>query len=100
MEEERKIYIGNLDYGVTEDDLKQVLEGKGLQAKDLKIITDRLTGRSKGFGFAEFENEDDAKKAVSSLDGFDFKGRKLRVNQARKQRPRFERNDNYSRFRK
>lgn len=91
MEEDKKIYIGNLDYGVSEEDLKKILEEKGLQTAELKIVMDKFTGRSKGFGFAEFEKKEDAQLAIDSLDGFELKGRRLRVNKAKKQRPRFER---------
>ena len=91
MEEEKKIYIGNLDYGVTEEDLKKALEEKDIEASELKIITDKITGRSKGFGFAEFENTEAAQNAILTLDGYELKGRKLRVNKARQQQPRFRR---------
>jgi RNA recognition motif-containing protein len=91
MEEENKIYIGNLDYSITEDELNKLLEEKGIQTTEMKIITDKFTGRSKGFGFAEFENNEDAKNAILSLDGHELKGRKLRVNKARRQSPRFGR---------
>ena len=98
MEEEKKIYIGNLDYNITEEELQKEMEERGYQIKELKIITDKYTGRSKGFGFAEFENVEDAKKAIESLDGHEIKGRKLRVNKARRQRPRFENPDKFDRF--
>jgi len=100
MEEEKKIYIGNLDYNVTEEDLQKAMEEKGLQTKELKIVTDKFTGRSKGFGFAEFEKAEDAQLAIDSLDGYEVKGRQLRVNRARKQRPRFERSDKFNKFRR
>jgi RNA recognition motif-containing protein len=98
MEEERKIYIGNLDYEVKEDDLKQLFEEKSIEAKEIKIVTDKFTGRSKGFGFAEFEKTEEAQSAIESLDGQDLKGRTLRVNKARKQRPRFDRGDRFPKF--
>lgn len=91
MEEDKKIYIGNLDYGVSEEDLKKIMEEKGIQTAEVKIVMDKFTGRSKGFGFAEFEKKEDAQVAIDSLDGFELKGRRLRVNKAKKQRPRFER---------
>ena len=53
MEEQKKIYIGNLEYSVTESDVRKLLEEKGINAEDIKLITDKYTGRSKGFGFAE-----------------------------------------------
>lgn len=91
MQEEKKIYIGNLDYGVTESDIAGVLEEKGLTAKEITIIEDKYTGRSKGFGFAEFETPEDAQKAIDDLNGQDFKGRNLKVSRAQKMRPRKER---------
>jgi len=91
MEEDKKIYIGNLDYNVTEEELQKTIEEKGLQIKELKIITDKFTGKSKGFGFAEFEKNEDAQSAIESLDGHELKGRRLKVNKARQQQPRFER---------
>jgi len=91
MEEDKKIYIGNLDYNVTEEELQKTIEEKGLQIKELKIITDKFTGKSKGFGFAEFEKNEDAQSAIESLDGHELKGRRLKVNKAIQQQPRFER---------
>lgn len=95
MDEEKKIYIGNLDYGVTEEELRKEMEDKGLKLKELKIITDKFTGRSKGFGFAEFDKNEDAQQAIDTLDGHELRGRRLRVNKARKQRPRFDRSDKF-----
>jgi cold-inducible RNA-binding protein len=88
MEESKKIYVGNLDYGVNEEDLKQALEDNGLTAGEVSIISDKYTGRSKGFGFIEFETEEDAQKAIDALNGKDLNGRALRVNKAQKRKPR------------
>ena len=88
MEEEKKVYIGNLEYGVGEGELKALLEGKGLAAKEVTVIMDKYTGRSKGFGFAEFETADDAQKAIDALNGQDLNGRALKVNKAQKRKPR------------
>ncbi len=88
MEEEKKIYIGNLEYGVGEGELKALLEGKGLAAKEVTVIMDKYTGRSKGFGFAEFETAEDAQKAIDALNGQDMNGRALKVNKAQKRKPR------------
>lgn len=90
MEEENKIYIGNLEYSITEEDLTEILKEKGFEAKDIKIIRDKFTGRSKGFGFAEFENDEQVQKAIDSLDGHELKARKLKVSKARRREPRFE----------
>ena len=79
------IYIGNLNYTVREDQLQGVMEDFGA-VNSVKIIVDRETGRSKGFGFVEMENEEDAKKAIEELNGAEFEGRTMVVNEAR---PRF-----------
>ena len=88
MEEEKKVYLGNLEYGVTEADIRGLLEAEGINATEVKIISDRFTGRPKGFGFAEFATEEDAGKAISSLDGKELNGRALKVSKARKMEPR------------
>ncbi|MFH1519295.1 MAG: RNA-binding protein [Candidatus Omnitrophota bacterium] len=91
MEEEKKVYIGNLEFGTTEDDLRKFIEEKGLSAKDVKIITDKFSGKSKGFGFAEFETEEQTQQAVDTLNEQELNGRALRVSKARKMRPRTDR---------
>jgi RNA recognition motif-containing protein len=88
MEEQKKLYIGNLEYGVTDADLKKFIEEKGINPKEVKIITDKYSGRSKGFGFAEFETEEQAQAAIDALNEQEFNGRKLTVNKARKMEPR------------
>ncbi len=84
MEEESKIYIGNLDYGVTEEDLKAVLTEKGFQAKEVTVIKDKYTNRSKGFGFAKFDTEEEVDKAIEALNGVELKSRSMNVSKARK----------------
>ncbi|MCD6228965.1 MAG: RNA-binding protein [Candidatus Omnitrophica bacterium] len=92
MEEEKnKIYVGNLEYSVNEEELKKTFEGKGIHTKNLKIIKDKYTGKSKGFGFVEVESEEIIQQAIDSLDGKELKGRKLRISRARKPKSRFER---------
>jgi RNA recognition motif-containing protein len=76
------IYVGNLLREATEDDLRQAFEAFG-QVTSVKIITDRYTGDSRGFGFVEMPNAQEAKSAISGLDGKDLKGRTLKVNEAR-----------------
>ena len=88
MEEEKKIYIGNLEYGIAESDLASTLEGEGLTAKEISVIRDKYSGRSKGFGFAEFETKEDADKAIEALNGKEVNGRALKVNKAQKMKPR------------
>jgi cold-inducible RNA-binding protein len=88
MEEQKKLYIGNLEYGVTEDDIKGLIESKGLTVKEVKIIIDKYSGKSKGFGFAEFETDEQAQAAIDALNEQELNGRKLTVNKARKMQPR------------
>lgn len=76
------IYVGNLPREATEDDLRKAFEEFG-QVSSAKIITDRFTGDSRGFGFVEMPNSPEAQSAISGLDGKDLKGRALRVNEAR-----------------
>lgn len=87
-----KLYVGNLPYSVTEDELRELFSPHGTLSS-VTLINDRETGRPKGFGFAEFENDDDAKKAIEALHGQDFGGRALVVNEARPKTDRPERRD-------
>ncbi len=89
IEEKSKVYAGNLEYSTTEEDLKKFFEDSGIPTKAVEIIKDKYTGRSKGFGFVEVESEEAIQKAIESLDGQDLKGRKLKINKARKPRERF-----------
>ena len=79
-----KLYVGNLPYSATEDGLKSHFSSAGSVAS-VKIIIDRETGRSKGFGFVEMESDDGAQSAVSQLDGQEYEGRSLRVSEAKPQ---------------
>jgi RNA recognition motif-containing protein len=92
MADEKKIYIGNLEYGVREEDISKALEEAGLAPQSVAVIMDRMTGRSKGFGFAEFATTEEAKKAIEALDGKELNGRPMRVNMAQ-DKPRKPRND-------
>lgn len=92
MEEEKKIYIGNLEFGLSEEELKSLIESKGIAVMDVRIIKDKFSGRSKGFGFAEFETPELAQAAIDALNGQEVNGRTLRVNKAQKMKPR---NDNF-----
>ena len=78
----KKLYVGNLSYGVTNEDLRQMFEAHGT-VDSADVIMDRSTGRSKGFGFVEMSNDDEAQAAMSALDGQDNDGRALRVNEAK-----------------
>ena len=75
------IYIGSLSYKVIEEDLKQVFEAFG-QVESVKIIKDRYSGASRGFGFVEMPNEEESKAAIEGLNGRELKGRKIIVNEA------------------
>lgn len=81
------IYVGNLSYDAGENDIRKAFEEFG-SVESVNIIIDRYTDRSKGFGFVEMSNDDEAKIAIKELDGKDHLGRPLKVNVAR---PREER---------
>ncbi len=83
------IYVGNLSYKVDENDLKEIFAEYG-EVSSVKIITDKYSGRSKGFGFITMENNDEAKQAISSLNDREFENRKLVVNEAK---PKTENNN-------
>ncbi len=81
------IYVGNLVWGCTSDDLLKLFSAHGQVAR-AQIIMDRETGRSRGFGFVEMPNPEEAKKAIEALNGADFNGRPLTVNEAKPREPR------------
>ena len=83
-----RLYIGNLSFDTTEDGLNAVLSEGGRTVKDLHIVTDRETGRPRGFAFAEFANDAEAQTAIADLDGKDLDGRNLTVNEAKERQPR------------
>ncbi|MEX0910492.1 MAG: RNA-binding protein [Candidatus Paceibacterota bacterium] len=91
----KKLYVGGLPYSTTDNELNEAFSKFGTVASAV-IIADKFSGRSKGFGFVEFENDADADKAISEMDGQDFGGRNLTVNEARpmEKRPRTDYNDN------
>ncbi|MFW6357894.1 MAG: RNA recognition motif domain-containing protein [Chroococcales cyanobacterium] len=76
------IYVGNLDYSVTSEDLNSVFAEYGTVTR-VHLPTDRETGRMRGFGFVEMESPDEEAAAISELDGAEWMGRELKVNQAR-----------------
>jgi RNA recognition motif-containing protein len=81
------IYVGNLSWSCTNDDLMQLFSQHGTVAR-AQVILDRETGRSRGFGFVEMANPDEASAAVAALNNSDFQGRPLTVNEARPREPR------------
>jgi RNA recognition motif-containing protein len=78
----KNIYVGNLVWDATADDLLALFEQHGKVTR-AQVITDRETGRSRGFGFVEMDNDSEAQKAIEALNGFDHNGRPLTVNEAR-----------------
>jgi RNA recognition motif-containing protein len=78
-----RLYVGNLPYDVTEDQLRELFGQDGRQVTEVKIITDRETGRARGFGFVEMASQTDATGAISALNGVQLGGRSLTVNEAR-----------------
>jgi RNA recognition motif-containing protein len=76
------IYVGNLSYSVTEDDLRSAFEAFG-QVSSTNIIKDKFSGQSKGFGFVEMPSADEGRAAINELNGKEFKGRAINVNEAR-----------------
>jgi RNA recognition motif-containing protein len=77
-----KLYVGNLPYNYTEEDLKKIFS-KYKSVVSCNLIIDRNTQRSKGFGFVEFDSEEEAQEAIQELNGKDFEGRAIIVNEAR-----------------
>jgi RNA recognition motif-containing protein len=81
------IYVGNLNYSSTDESLRALFEQHG-EVSSAKVIEHRDTGRSRGFGFVEMPNDEEARSAIDALNGSEFEGRTLKVNEAR---PRTER---------
>jgi cold-inducible RNA-binding protein len=78
----KKLYVGNLSYSVSSSDLEQMLSQFGTVVS-AEVISDRMTGQSKGFGFVEMGSDDEAQAAIAALDGKDHNGRALTVNEAK-----------------
>ena len=78
----KNIFVGNLSFNTNEDELRQIFEGYG-QVDRVSILTDRDTGRSRGFGFVEMTSDEDGEKAIAALNGSQFGGRTINVNEAR-----------------
>ena len=83
----KKLYIGNLPYSVTESDLRTLFEQAG-QVTDAAVIIDRETGRSRGFGFVEMNTPEEATKAISQFNGHTMNNRQIQVSEARPREPR------------
>ena len=78
----KNIFVGNLSFNTSEDELRQIFETYG-QVERVSILTDRETGRSRGFGFVEMTNPEEGEKAIAGLNGSQFGGRTINVNEAR-----------------
>lgn len=83
----KKIYVGNLNYAVTDDVLAETFGAYGT-VDSARVITDRDTNRSKGFGFIEMSSSDECSKAIEALNGTDLEGRQMNVSEARPMAPR------------
>lgn len=84
---EKKLYVGNISFKATEEDIRELFAGSG-DVASVKLITDAQTGSPKGFGFVEMTNEEDAKKAIDALNGTTFMERSITVAEAKPQQPR------------
>ena len=82
----KRLYVGNLAYGVTSEDLQEAFEQFGI-VRSAQVLVDRETNRSRGFGFVEMDNDDDGDAAIAGLDGTDLQGRRLNVNEAKPREP-------------
>ena len=78
----KKLYVGNLAYSVTNEDLKDLFSQSGT-VESVAVISDKFSGQSKGFGFVEMADAGEADAAIKSLDGTEFKGRNIKVNEAK-----------------
>lgn len=86
----KKLYVGGLSYNTTEESLENLFTQAGV-VESARIITDRETGRAKGFGFVEMSNDSEASRAITMFNGTDFEGRNITVNEARPQAERPQR---------
>lgn len=82
-----KLFVGSLPFGTTSEQLRDMFAKIG-EVKEANVVTDKMTGRSRGFGFVEMTKEEDAKKAIDQLNGTELEGRKIFVSEARPQAPR------------
>ncbi len=81
----KKLYVGNLSFTAEESQLQALFASDGRQVTTVRILNDRVSGRSRGFGFVEMATPEDAQKAIVALNGHEFMGRPLTVNEAREQ---------------
>ncbi len=90
-----KLFVGGISWGTSEDNLHDTFEQFG-QLEEVKIITDRETGRSRGFGFVTYINSNDAQKAIDTMNGAELDGRNLNVNIAKERAPRRDSDNGYN----
>ena len=83
-----RLYVGNLSWETNEESLRMAFSQDDREVKDVQILTDRDTGRSRGFGFVEMSSDEDAQAAITALDGAEVDGRNIKVNEARERQPR------------
>jgi RNA recognition motif-containing protein len=84
----KRLFVGNLSWDTQEDDLIAAFEKDGRQVTSARIMTDRDTGRSRGFAFVEMATDEDAQAAIQAMDGVEVDGRAIRVNEAEERKPR------------
>ena len=77
-----RLFVGNLPFETTEAQVKQLIAGEGRTVRSVKIVTDKDTGRSRGFAFVDLDSDEEAKAAIAELNGKDFAGRPLKVDEA------------------
>jgi RNA recognition motif-containing protein len=84
----KRLYVGNLSYDSTEDSLRAAFSEDGRTVSEVHVMTDRETGRPRGFGFVEMGSDADARAAIEALDGKSVDGRNIKVNEAQERKPR------------
>lgn len=84
----KRLFVGNLSWDSTEESIRAAFEQGGGTVSDVHIMTDRESGRSRGFGFVEMSTDEEAQAAIQEMDGADLDGRSLRVNEAQPRQPR------------
>ena len=84
----KRLYVGNLSWDTTEDALRVAFEQDGRKVSEVHIVSDRETGRPRGFAFVEMASDADAQSCIEALDGMDLDGRNIKVNEAKERQPR------------
>jgi RNA recognition motif-containing protein len=79
----KKLYVGNLPFQATEEDLRNWFQGAGANVASVSLVTDKFTGQARGFGFVEINSDEEGNRAIQALNGQDFMGRNVVVNEAR-----------------